>query len=184
MNGKITRWTLFLISTLFFSFNLEAQQLNPKLTDFVYLLGTYDLTIYVPAGEDNWQEAGKGNASFTTILDGTFIQEDFFTTMGNTTLTMKNTIGVDARTEGLRLIAMDKEYGTMDVYEGEKEGDVITVSNITSDRPFVNDQGEAIAFRLTYSKVDAETNQLLVEFTKNKGETWMPYAKQVYRKKK
>lgn len=163
--------------------SLSAQTLTPGVAPYKFLLGEFHVKVFIPDGEGGWNAGGNGEARFVTTLDGTFIEENIATSMGNTTLTMKNTIGVDGRTKSLRMIAMDKEYSTMDVYHGKADTQTLIFNNLKSDRPFETQNGETLSFRLTYKKVTDQKNSLLVEFTKDKGSNWLPYARQEYLRK-
>lgn len=162
---------------------LSAQNLTQGVAPYQYLLGTFKVTVYIPDGNGGWNAGGGGSADVVTTLDGTFIEENMATTIGNSTLTMKNTIGLDGRSKSLRLIAMDKEYSTMDVYHGKSETGRLIFTNLKSDEAFETQDGQSLSFRLTYRQLSAKKNELLVEFTKDRGESWSPYARQEYLRK-
>ncbi|MCE7995749.1 MAG: DUF1579 family protein [Roseivirga sp.] len=162
---------------------LSAQDLTSGVAPYKYLLGTFKVTVYLPDGNGDWNAGGGGTADFITTLSGTFIEENIATSIGSSTLTMKNTIGVDGRSKNLRLIAMDKEYSTMDVYHGKSDNKTLVFTNLKSDEAFETQNGESLSFRLTYRQLSASKNSLLVEFTKDKGKNWSPYARQEYLRK-
>ncbi len=184
MKRRILNLSL-LLSICFLITSLKAQQsaLNPKLSNYAYLLGEFEVKVYLPDGNEGWKDGGEGTASYSTILEGTFIQENFAITIGNGTLTMNNILGIDPRTKELRLIALDKEYGTMDIYEGKIDQDTFFVSNLHSDARFELSNGDKLAFQLTYSPLTESSHRLLIEFTKDDGKSWHPYAKQYYIRK-
>ena len=173
---------IMLLGLLILTMNLNAQDLNPKLKNFEYLLGKFTIEVFLPDVSGNWTKAGEGNAEVSTVLDGTFIQESVQTKFGGSSLTMFNLLGIDPRTKMPRFIATDKEYGTMDVYNGRSEGSALYLSNLNSDERFKTQNGDELAFNLTFTKVDDKSHQLLIEYSKNDGTSWQPYIKQRYSK--
>ena len=155
-----------------------AQELKHEKLKF--LLGDYEVVANSPDGQGGWKATGSGKASFFTILEGTFVRETIVTSGQMGTLTMDNTIGFDGRTQTLRLIALDKEYSTMDVYHGKIEQNKLILDNLKSDAKFILDNGEEWSFKLTYEMISEDQNQLVVEFTKDDGKTWLPFAKNLF----
>lgn len=177
--------SLALLTIAILSKSLSAQEKNilrPHILDFEFLLGDFDVTVNLPDGNGGWNRAGNGKSVLTTALDGTFIEENKATGIGNTSLTMKNIIGIDPRTKEFRLFALDKEYGTMDIYRGRREDKSIVFDNVSSDARFVSQNGLSYAFRLTYAFVKKNENSLYVESTTDDGKTWTPYAKITYKR--
>jgi len=156
---------------------VSAQISTSKIKDFEFLIGSFEVHVNLPDGKGGWQQGGKGTAEFYPILDNTFIREEIATTMGNTTFTMSNTFGIDGRSGQTRLFALDREYSTMDIYYGKIEEDKLIYDNLKSDIPAKTRDGQDISFRLTYSKVNENENEILAEITLDKGKTWRPYAK-------
>lgn len=163
-------------------FFISTQDLLSQVKDvrLNFLLGSFDTRVLLPDGKGGWQPEGKGRADFFPILDGTFIREELKLSFGNTTLTMSNSIGQDGRDNQLRLIAMDKEYSTMDVYYGKVETGKLIFTNLHSDIPAVDRDGNKISFKLTYSQVSPSENQSLVEITRDEGKSWTPFSMQKF----
>ncbi len=158
----------------------QAQSLNPKLESWENLIGDWKVLTYEPDSTGAWMAPTIGNAKISSILDGTFIKEEVIYSLNNgNTLTMYNILGVDPRNGKARYMALDKEYGTMDVYEGTLDSEKIMVSNLLSDEGFISD-GQSLHFRLTFSKVRGGNHQLLVEYTNDYGKNWHPFSKNVY----
>ena len=164
------------------SYNLSAQTLQDGLKKYEHLLGTFEVEVMMPTRDGGWTKGGEGKATFETILGGKFIQEKIKTTFGQGTLTMHNTIGIDPRESAFRLFAMDREYGSMDMYKGRAEGNDLIFDNLDSDKRFQSPTGESLAFRLNFVYISATEHHLLVEYTKDDGTTWYPYAKNIYKK--
>ena len=138
----------------------------------------------LPQSDKSWKKGGEGTASFYSILDDTFIREDLKLTFGQGTLTMSNSIGRDGRMNQMRMIAMDKEFATIDIYKGEIIDGKIIFDNVTSDIPALTPEGKRISFKITYSQLSKQENESFVEITYDEGKTWSPYSKQVFRRKK
>lgn len=162
---------------------LNAQELMEGIKDYEHLLGDFEVTVLLPATDGEWREGGKGEASFIPTLGGRFIEENISASFGEGSLNMKNTIGLDPREGGkLRLVAMDKEYGAMDMYRGKKDGQKLIFDNLTSDARFENQNGQNLAFQLTFDMITHDLHTLLVEFTDDDGKSWKPYTKIEYRR--
>lgn len=169
---------LVVLSILFLS--ATAGRAQGRIDEFRFLLGTYDVQVYLPDGNNGWKEGGRGKAHFYPILDSTFIREDLNLNFGEGTLTMSNSIGRDSRQNQLRMIAMDKEYASIDIYIGHIEKGNIIFNNLTSDRAAPTDSGAGVHFRITYFQVSQKINQSLVEMTSDEGKTWKIYSKQLF----
>lgn len=180
------RQLLYLGALLIMSVATEAsaQTLNKKLSAYQHFLGTFELEIYFPDPAGKFAKVGTGKATIGTALDGTFLQEEKATKVGQGGLTMLNIIGIDPRTGGFRLFAMDKEFGTMDIYLGKADGKNLVFDNVKSDAKFVNQNGSSLSFRLTYTFESVDRNILVVESTEDEGTTWKPYARAVYNRVK
>lgn len=175
-NMKQIRLVLVFLGFFLLNVNyLSAQLIHPELN---FLLGDFETRVLLPDGQGGWVAGGSGKARFYPILDGTFIREDLNLSFGKGTLTMSNSMGKDRRSDKLRMVAMDKEFSTMDVYYGKVEDTKVILDNIDSDLPFKTQDGKQISFRLTYSKISENENESFVEMTKDQGQTWLPYSKQ------
>lgn len=160
----------------------SAQNLVERLQGLNYMVGEWKAITYNPTADGGWDDGHPGTSKITTILDGTFIQEEaFFNMGGGIKLTMVNTLGIDPRTKEFRMMALDKEFGTMDVYKGTMKGDSFSVTNLKSDARFETQTG-ALAFRLSVAKSDEGVFSLLVEATNDDGKSWKAYSKIIYKK--
>lgn len=160
--------------------NLSAQNLNPALKDFEFLLGNFTIVTNMPNGKGGWIKMGTGDSEVSTILDGTFIVDQKKTKFGQNSLTTFTTIGIDPRTGEYRFIVLDKEWGTMDVYKGKKEGKSIIVNNVDSDARFTDQDGNKLAFQLAYHLVSSSQIDFVIHSSKDEGKTWEPYGKATY----
>lgn len=158
----------------------ETGNLTAGLETLSYLKGQFKVRLFLPDGKGGWQETGGGTAEYKTILDGCYIRESVAVKTPRWTITMDNTIGIDGRTKQPRMIALDKEYSTMDVYEGKLDGSTLIFNNLHSDRRFTTSRGDKLAFRITLSRLDEHRHQMLVEYTKDEGQNWGPYVRQEF----
>ena len=178
---KSSLFTKALILLTLCSFFIE--QSKEQQESFSHLLGDYTVYAFLPSDKDGWIQSGLGTASFTPIFDSTYVVEKVFTDMGDWTLTMQNTFGIDKSSGKVKIFTIDKEFGTMDTYVGKVDKDRVSVNNLSSDSRFISPSGESLAFRLTYSKLNDESNQLIVESTHDEGKSWIPYVKYIYQKR-
>ena len=170
--------TIATVLLLWVSLAIQAQE--SRIHEIDFLLGKYQVQVLLPDGKGGWSKGGSGTATFDPVLGNNFIREELNLTFGQGTLTMINHFGRDGRMNQLRMIAMDKEFATMDFYNGEVIDQKVVFENTASDIPFRDQDGNKISFRITYSQKNSDTNESLVELTKDEGETWMPYSKQLF----
>ena len=70
----------------------------------------------------------------------------------------------------------------MDIYIGEFLQDKIVFTNLKSDQPIAFGEDKKLSFRLTYSNIQKDSFEHLVEGTYDEGLTWFPFAKSIYQK--
>lgn len=169
-----------LLVSLISASNAQESQLAP----YFYLLGAYDIKVYSLTEDDRWIASGTGYSVYQPLFDSTYIDETFQLKMSTGTLTMRSTLGVDGRTKQLRLVALDREYSTMDVYAGESNGQSLILSNLKTDVAVDSDNGEKMSFRLTISPGTTCHHEMLVEYTHDNGASWKKFSRQEYFLKK
>lgn len=174
---------LILIALFFTGLASQAQKSENKLAPFYYLLGEYDIKVFSPDSAGQWRPDGTGVSIYSTLFDSTYIDEMFVLNMTNATLTMRSTLGVDGRTKELRLVALDKEFSSMDVYAGKAEGKKLILSNLDTDEAFETENAGKISFRLTVTPSQTCHHEMLVEYTNDQGKTWKKFSRQEYFKK-
>nr|WP_298994907.1 hypothetical protein [uncultured Allomuricauda sp.] len=132
--------------------------------------------------EGQWSLVGDTHSSIKAILKGSFLSEKVKYLVDASELNMVIHIGHDHRTGHLKLSAMDQEYGLMDIYTGDFLENKIVFTNLKSDQPIDFGEGKKLSFRLTYSNIQEDSFEHLVEGTYDKGQTWFPFAKSIYQK--
>lgn len=153
---------------------------NTKHNELSFLVGNFTVEVFLPNGDNDWKKGGNGKASFSTILNGTFIREDIELNFPAATMHMSNTFGKDGRSGTWRMMALDQEYSVMDVYHGQFINNSFVFNNLESDIAAVNPKGEKINFRITFTKLSDNQNQSLVEMTTDLGNTWNIFSRQVF----
>lgn len=92
-------------------------------------------------------------------------------------------IGIDPRAEEFRVLALDKEFGTMDVYKGSYEDHKLPVTNL-GDSGFLVEDGKSMHFRLVYTMPTNGKMYLAVDYTVDRGATWFPFQRVIYTRQK
>ena len=74
-----------------------------------------------------------------------------------------------------RLAAIDDTFGLMDIYEGDFMNDnTLQVTNLRADTNFPTNDGGEMYFRLTFTELDENTREFLVERSSDNGANWQP----------
>ncbi|MDC6364878.1 MULTISPECIES: DUF1579 family protein [Flavobacteriaceae] len=156
---------------------LQAQKNN---VDTLHLLnGNWNIENYEWKA-NTWHPIGSTASTITIEHQGKFMSEKvkYLSKYGEINLIIN--IGYDNRLKKFKLCAMDKEYGYMDIYNGEWINEDLVFTNLDSDIPVKLEDGRKLSFRLTYSKLSDQTFTHLVEGTFDKGKTWFSFSKSVY----
>ncbi|MCL6275581.1 hypothetical protein M3P19_16320 [Muricauda sp. 2012CJ35-5] len=154
------------------------------LKELQFLEGEWSLENFETKDQKTWNSIGNSIAHVTLEHDGKFIQEKVKYITGFGEINMITYIGFDYRLGKLKLCAMDKEYGSMDIYEGDKVGDDFVFTNLKSDLAIAMQDGKKLNFKLTYATISDTGFEHWVEGTYDGGETWFPFSKSVYTKSK
>ena len=155
----------------------QSPGISPHFFD---LVGNWSVEVDVPGNENNWIRHVGSTAEFSILLDSTFLVEDVVYRMAGQTLTMHLIYGVDPRTKKYRVLALDKEFGTMDVYAGEFNENTLVVDNL-DEAGFPMADGSSMHFRLSYYFDSPSEHRLFVDFTKDAGENWAPFQRIYYK---
>jgi len=175
----ISKKHIIIIAILVFNSLLNAQNRN-KMEMLKDLIGRYSVTT-LDFVDNNWI---KGNTTFSIIdevHEGAFLKEEVKYKTSNLEINMLTFIGFDNRISKYKLCAMDKEFRSMDVYQGEFNDENLIFTNLKSDAPFMFGENIALHFRLTYTFTDNGFIHL-VEGTKDFGESWFSFSKSIYNK--
>ena len=147
-----------------------------------YLIGDFSLVVYSAIQESlGWVKTGEGRSSIT--YDNSFIKEKVELTKENCVIIMNNTIGGDAEKDSFKMLALDVALGSMDVFNGGISNELLTFCSVESDMKIENDHEDSFCFKLIYKRISEAENELIVGCSKDKGKTWLPYLKTVYKRK-
>jgi Protein of unknown function (DUF1579) len=174
---KITKlFSLLLLTNLSGSFLGIAQGMK----DISFLEGTWSIENLEFNDKKEWTRIGTTNSVIQWRHDGRFLAETakYLTSYGE--INMITHIGFDSRSNSYKLSAMDKEYGLMDIYKGTWSNGKLVFTNLESDLPIIMEDDRELSFRLTYSSINNNGFEHLVEGTFDGGKTWFPFSKGIY----
>lgn len=161
--------------------NVEKIPLE-KMAKFEMLLGSWQTDNYV-FKDGEWAQFATSTTTFSKKLKGKLITEEISDLKPNNSFIVETLISFDQYRDIYRLAAIDDTYGLMDIYEGDfiKDG-VIQFTNFRAGTNFPTEDGGDMYFRLTFSEIDKNTREFLVENTVDKGATWSPMNKNILKK--
>jgi hypothetical protein len=96
---------------------------------------------------------------------------------------MLNTIGCDNEKDTFNMQTLDYSSGVMDIYKGTVRDDILVFCNRNSKIKTTNEFGDSFCFKLIYKQLSLTENELVVGYSKDNGNTWFPYIKNIYRRK-
>ncbi len=179
MKHKFYTVTILLFSLI--SNHLYSQE-KPSIDEkFMSLKGEWQVIVEAQDRSGEWVKSAPTTATFSGLLDDTFIIEDVTYKSPGMTINMHVIFGVDARTGKYRALALDKEFGTMDVYEGIFKDNKLIVDNL-NDEGFTMQDGTKLNYRLSYKFQDDKNHFLEVDFTSNEGKDWKPFQRIMYKR--
>lgn len=157
----------------------NAQSKSSLDSEFFDKKGLWSVVVEEPDG-DGWASNMPSTASFKGLLDDTFLVEDVKLVSSNGVVNMHIIFGVDPRSGDYRVMALDKEFGTMDVYKGSYQHKVLTVTNLEDEGFVLEDGSGSMHFQLNYDLSKADSVILLVNFSLDDGENWEPFQRVNY----
>lgn len=178
----LTRTSVKSIKLFVFIMTLTAsftQAQNNTIETLHFLKGNWKVDNYELV-ENQWKSIGTTHSKINLEHEGRFISEKVKYLSKYGEINMITNIGYDNRLKKLKLCAMDKEYGYMDIYFGEWIDNNLVFTNLESDLPVKLDDGKELSFRLTFSKKSSQTFTHLVEGTYDKGKTWFSFSRSIY----
>ncbi len=184
MYNPLTYHRILFYLALSISFLAVAQQkkIHPQLEDVKFLMDEWTVSNY-KFEENQWKSLGDTSSKVETVHEGRFVVEQVSYLVSTGELNMTIIIGYDYRRQQLKLCALDKQYGLMDVYVGKWQEDRLVFDNLNSDVPIALGEGKQLSFKLTYLDIGEDSFEHLVEGTYDRGKTWFPFSRSVYRRK-
>jgi hypothetical protein len=177
VTNHLSAWTLMLTSLT----GLAQGNENNPMEKLDFLVSEWVVTVVADVQASDPEET---RSVIKWAHDGRFVEERVKHLTANGEINMITFIGYDARIKSYKLTAMDKEYGLMDVYTGDWNGDQLTFTNISSDTPILMEDGRKLNFRLTYSQITETSFQHTVEGTYDQGDTWFTFSVNNYQRVK
>ncbi len=161
--------------------NYIDEEVSNRFGNIRFLVGKYDIDVYSYNLIKGWVKSGNGNSN--CLIEEAFIIEKVVLSKEECFVNLNNTIGFDVIDSSFRLMSFDKATGSIDVYKGVIENNTLIFTNLDSDIKTKNKSGEEISFKLIYKDLSASENELIVGYTKDKGKTWCPFVKNIYKRK-
>lgn len=176
-----------ILSVIFIFSHVHAQQdiekiPLAKIEKLETLLGTWQTENYAYQ-DNNWKQVATSVTTFTLKLKGKLITEEITNLVPNNSFIVETLISYDQYRNTYRLAAIDDTYGLMDIYEGDfTENGIIQFTNFRAGTNFPTADGGDMYFRLTFSEIDRNAREFLVENTVDNGATWTPMNKNILKK--
>ena len=160
---------------------IAKDTLNDRYSKLHFLIGEYTVVAYNFVESCVWVKAGQGKASYS--LTDAFITEDVEIYKKNSVIEMHNTIGSNIEKDAFNMQTLDYGSGLMDIYKGSIVNERIVFCNKTSEIKTSNEFGVSFNFKLIYRQLSLLENELVVGYSKDNCKTWVPYIKNIYRRK-
>ncbi len=145
-----------------------------------YMIGEFNVLVYLYQA-DFWTKVGSGIASVSG--SDKLVTEKIEIIKGDELVAMNNSFGHDDYSEGYKMLTLDLTSGAMDVYKGKMYDEKLIFCNSDSVPTPADEQGDTYCFKLIYNQLSEEENQVVIGRSKDKGKTWIPYLKSVYKRK-
>ena len=145
-----------------------------KMAKLESILGHWN-TVQFAYENDQWKQIATSNVTYEKKLKGKLIAEEIRDLVPNNIFIVETFISYDQYRNLYRLAAIDDTYGLMDIYEGDFiSPDKFQVTNLRAGTNFPTSDGGEMYFRLTFTEIDKNTREFLVERSSDNGETWTP----------
>ena len=156
--------------------------LSERFDKIQYLIGDFTLDVYSAIQESlGWIKTGEGSSIVT--YKNSFITENVEVIKENNTISIHNTLACNVEKDTFKLVTLENNNGQMNVYNGLISGDIMTFCNVEPEMKTDKEDDDSLCIKLIYKRISAAENELIVGSSKDKGKTWHPYAKTIYRRK-
>ena len=155
-------------------------EISNRFNSISFLVGSYDIEVFSYILSKGWVKSGVGSSD--CIIKDTFVTEKVKLNKENCIVNLSNTIGCDVLDDTFRLLSLDIPLSSIDVYKGKIENETLIFTNLDSDTKAKSKIGEELSFKLIYKALSGTENELVVGYTKDKGKTWCPFVKNVYKR--
>jgi len=171
---------LFVIAFIFYSPFIAAQTSEiekvplEKMAMLDSILGKWHTVQY--AYENNaWKKIATSQVTYSKKLKGKMIAEEIHDLEPDNVFIVETFISYDQYRNLYRIAAVDDTFGLMDIYEGDFiSPEKFQVTNLRAGTNFPTDDGGEMYFRLTFTEIDNDTREFLVERSTDNGMSWSP----------
>jgi hypothetical protein len=156
--------------------------LNGRFDKIQYLIGDFSLVVYSAFQESlGWVKSGEGSSSI--IYENSFITENVEVIKNNNKITMQNTLAYNSEKDAFKLLTLGNNTGEMDVFNGVISDEVLIFCSTQPEMRMGNEDDGSLCIKLIYKRISEIENELVVGSSKDKGKTWRPFLKTVYKRK-
>lgn len=174
---------LLVLSFIFYSPFIAAQNSDiekvplEKMAMLDSIIGNWHTVQY--AYENNtWKQIATSKAIYSKKLKGKMIAEEIHDLEPDNVFIVETFISYDQYRNLYRIAAIDDTFGLMDIYEGDFiSPDKFQVTNLRAGTNFPTEDGGEMYFRLTFTEIDNDTREFLVERSIDNGMSWSPMNK-------
>ena len=96
---------------------------------------------------------------------------------------MHNTLAYNVGKDTFKLLTLGNNTGEMDVFNGVISDEVLIFCSIQPEMRMDNEDDGSLCIKLIYKRISEIENELVVGSSKDKGKTWRPFLKTVYKRK-
>ncbi len=161
---------------------ITADVLSDRFDKIQYLIGDFTLDIYSVIQESlGWVKTGEGSSIVT--FENSFIIENVEVIKENYKISIHNTFACDLEKDTFKLVTLANNNGQMNVYNGLISGDILTFCNVEPEMKIDKEDNDSLCIKLIYRRISDLENELIIGSSKDKGKTWHPCVKTIYRRK-
>jgi len=156
--------------------------LSDRFDKIQYLIGDFTLDVYSAIQESlGWMKTGEGSSIVT--YENSFITENVEVINENNKISIHNTLACNVDNDTFKLLTLGNNTGQMDVYNGVISDEVLTFCNVEPELIIDKEDDNSLCIKFIYKRISEIENELIVGSSKDKGKTWQPYLKTVYKRK-
>ncbi|MCC3859741.1 DUF1579 family protein [Pseudemcibacter aquimaris] len=175
MKNIFFAFLLSLLTSFSFAQNNDVEKVPlEKMAMLSSILGEWDTVQYLWQ-DDEWKQIATSDVTYHSKLKGKLITEEISNLVPDNIFIVETFITYDQYRNLYRLAAVDDTYGLMDIYEGDfiSENE-LQLTNLRAGTNFPSQNDGEMYFRLTFTEIDKNTREFLVEKSSDEGANWEP----------